>query len=125
MAERSREWQAWFDEICQENPVSASGTGKFQPDPSDAFKLAAIQWWASNIARLAIELYATDRRQYNRMSRVFKDAAAALEGLAGEKRVKMSDLIGCQTDPECPPGWYCDEGTCVPEDGLLPPAPAR
>lgn len=119
--ERSRQWQAWFDEICQENKVSPAETGKFQPEAGDAFKLAAIQWWAANIARLAIELYATDRRQYDRMSRVFRDAAAALEALAGQKRAIRQDTIGCSSDPECPPGWYCDEGTCVPEDGLMPP----
>ena len=123
--ERSKEWQAWFDQICQDNPVRPSGTGKFEPEVTDAYKLAAIQWWTATITRAALELYATDRRQYDRMARVLLDATRALEALSGEKKLLRADTVACQADPDCPPGWICDQGTCVPEDGFMPPLPAR
>jgi hypothetical protein len=123
MSQPSSQWQAWFDEICRKHAIRpVSPTGKFQPDPNDAFKLAALQWWAFTIGQVAIETYATDRRQYARISKVLSDATVALRALAGDNRPKALDAILCETTAECPDGWVCDAGTCEPE--FAPPSPS-
>src|SRR5688572_17585181 len=72
-SKRSEQWQAWVKQVCEENAVTGK-TGRFEPSPDDAFKLAALQWWTHTIGRIAIEIYATDRRQFDRMSRILSDA---------------------------------------------------
>src|SRR4030095_13283018 len=97
-SKRPEQWQAWVESICREYTVRPETTGRFEPNPSDAFKLAALQWWTHEIGRTLIEMYATDRRQFKRMSRIVSDAAAALRSLAGEKKL-MSQRGGCSGDP--------------------------
>lgn len=112
---RSTEWQAWLDSICKQRAVSPTRTGRFEPNPDDAFKLAALQWWTHTIGRVLIEVYATDRRQFDRMSLILGDAKAALRSLAGEKKL-MADGDSCSIDTDCPRGFFCDQGTCEPLD---------
>jgi hypothetical protein len=41
---RSGQWQAWLQSICDEYKVATGKTGRFEPNADDAFKLAALQW---------------------------------------------------------------------------------
>jgi len=116
---RSAEWQAWLDGICRQYAVSEGKTGRFEPNPDDAFKLAALQWWTHNIGKVLIEVYATDRRQYARIAGVMSDAVAALHALAGPQRVS-ADSTACSTDQDCPRGFFCADGTCEPLDATGP-----
>ena len=118
-SKQSDQWQAWVDSVCRENAVSPDKTGRFEPNADDAFKLAALQWWTHEIGQVLIEIYATDRRQYDRIARIMSDASAALRSLAGAKKL-MADGDACQTDQDCPRGYYCDEGTCEPIDATGP-----
>jgi hypothetical protein len=118
-SQRSRQWKAWIDSICQEHQVSTKKSGRFEPNPDDAFKLAALQWWTHEIGRILIEVYATDRRQFDRMSMILSDSRAALRSLAGGKKL-MADGDACSTDQDCPRGFFCDEGTCEPLDATGP-----
>jgi hypothetical protein len=111
---RSRQWQAWFDSICGEYEVGPKKTGRFEPNPEDAFKLAALQWWTHTLGRTLIEVYATDRRQYDRMSKILSDAHTALRLLAGPQALTIAGGDACSTDQDCPKGFFCDEGTCEP-----------
>ena len=121
-SKRSAEWQAWLDKICSEYQVAEGKTGRFEPNPDDAFKLAALQWWLHDIGRILIEVYATDRRQFDRMSALLSDAAAAVRALAGHKKI-TADGDACSTDQDCPRGYFCDQGTCEPI-GAVPPSPS-
>lgn len=118
---RSEQWQAWLDSICKEYAISQGKTGRFEPSPDDAFKLAALQWWTHTIGRVLIEVYATDRRQYDRMAAILSDARDALRALDGRKKL-VNDGDACSTDHDCPDGFFCDNGTCEPR-GALPPTP--
>ena len=119
---RSAEWRAWVESVCSEHNVgSRKDGGKFEPHADDAFKLAALQWWTHTIGKTLIEVYATDRRQYRRMSQIMGDATAALHSLVGDGLVG-GEQIACQTDEDCPRGYYCRDGTCEPLDaGEMPP----
>ena len=49
-SKRSEQFQAWLDGICKEIKLEQERrTGRFQPEPDDAFKLAALQWWTHTL----------------------------------------------------------------------------
>jgi hypothetical protein len=52
------------------------------------------------MGRIAIEVYATDRRQFERMSKILSDAAAALQSLDGKHSLLGGGGDACQTDQD-------------------------
>jgi Cys-rich repeat protein len=91
------------------------GGDKWQPKGEDAFKLAALRWWALVIEQVAIEAYATDRKRFKDLSRILSTCRDQLKGLPGATQDPA--FVMCRTDLDCPDGFYCNEGTCEPIDG--------
>jgi hypothetical protein len=89
------------------------GVRVWQADPDDAIRLAALRWFAIEIERLSIEIYASDKRKYRTMERLLR------------RTVKRMGAIGDRTnvlrDEECPNGYVlCKDGLCAPMcDGIV------
>ena len=86
---------------------------KWQGQPDDAIRLAALRWFAIQIERIGIEIYATN-----------KSKAAAVEELLRGTVKRMSDLHEDIAEPEdCPIGYVlCKDGMCAPMcDGIIGP----
>jgi hypothetical protein len=88
------------------------GKRLWQAQPSDAIRLAALRWFALEMERISIEIYASNQDAYAQMERVFRGAIAEL----GEVR-EMSALL----DGDCPDGYVlCRDKICAPMcDGIV------
>lgn len=42
--------------------------------------------------------------------------AAGISGLRRLRRARPAIVLTCTVDAECPPGYYCVNGVCVPEE---------
>jgi hypothetical protein len=86
----------------------------WRAEPDDAIRLAALRWFALQIERLSIEIYASDKSRYFALEKLFR---GTLSRLAGTKK----DLTP-KTDEEtqCPEGFIlCKDGLCAPMcDGI-------
>lgn len=90
-----------------------SGTErKWQADPDDAIRLAALRWFALEIEKLAIELYASDKTTYRAMEEILIGTVKQMGDL--------STKLMLQED-ECPEGYVlCKDGLCAPMcDGIV------
>ena len=73
---------------------------------NDALTLAAINWYAMSINRLATQVYVTDPKRLADISNVLKQALQSLN------EVKMALATPCG---DCPDGWECcRNGLCAP-----------
>jgi hypothetical protein len=95
--------------------MTHSGSGserRWQPDPNDAIRLAALRWFALEIEKLAIELYASDRATYRAMEDVLTGTVRQMGELSKKLMVQ---------DEECPEGYErCKDGLCAPMcDGII------
>jgi len=91
---------------------------KWQANPDDAIKLAALRWFALNIEAAAIQMYATDSSRYAEVEIVLK---TCLAGVAGLRKT-----LG-EPDGDCPPGFVlCRDNVCSPMcDFEDPPKPSK
>ena len=90
-----------------------SATTRWQGQPDDAIRLAALRWFAVQIERIGIEIYATN-----------KSRAGAVEDLLRATIKGMSDIHKDIAEPEdCPMGYVlCKDGMCAPMcDGIIGP----
>ena len=90
-----------------------SGTErKWQADPDDAIRLAALRWFALEIEKLAIEIYASDKTTYRAMETVLTNTVKQMGELS--KKLMLED-------DECPEGYVlCKNGLCAPMcDGIV------
>lgn len=73
---------------------------------NDALNLAAINWFALSINRLATQIYVTDPKQFGNISHALTEA---LESLS-QVHQTLAEPCG-----ECPEGWVCcRNGLCAP-----------
>ena len=90
-----------------------SGTGSrvWQAQPDDAIRLAALRWLAISIERLTIEIYATDKAQFEDMEDVLRKTLKRLGKLSQEV---------VRDEGDCPIGYeLCKDGLCAPMcDGM-------
>jgi hypothetical protein len=86
---------------------SRTGKRTWKPEPEDAIRLAALRWFAIELERYSIEIYASDRAKYKAMEGVLRKALAELKRLgrpSGEKE-----------EESCPDGYIlCRDGLCAP-----------
>ena len=84
----------------------------WQAEPDDAIRLAALRWFALQIERLGIEIYATDKSRYAEIEKILR---TALSRMAGTKKDLSQD-----EESECPEGFIlCKDGFCAPMcDGI-------
>ena len=82
------------------------GQIKWQPNPDDAIKLAALRWFALTIESSAIQIYATDARQYAALEQVLH---ACVDGIRG---LNKDFVLG--GDDDCPPGFVQCGNECAP-----------
>jgi hypothetical protein len=81
-------------------------TGGWKAHADDAIRLAALRWFALQIERSTIQLYATDQAHYEVILSVLRETMEQLDAL-----VKKSPV----GDEECPIGFVlCKDGTCAP-----------
>lgn len=88
-------------------------THKWQARPNDAIRLAALRWFALELERIAIQIYATDRSRFSDMEGVLRSTLKQMARIhAG---VSVSD------DEDCPEGYIrCKDNTCAPScDGVI------
>ena len=85
----------------------------WQAGPDDAIRLAALRWFALEIERLGIEIYASDKTKYKAIEKVLHQALHAM----GDTR----DRITVASSDECPDGYVlCRDGLCAPMcDGIV------
>lgn len=73
---------------------------------NDALNLAAINWYALTINRLATQIYVTDPKRFENIGDVLKQALESLN------QVQMTLAAPCG---DCPDGWECcRNGLCAP-----------
>lgn len=86
----------------------------WQAEPDDAIRLAALRWFALQIERLSIEIYASDKNRYFELEKIFR---TALTRMSGTKK----SLSQKSDDSECPEGFIlCKNGLCAPMcDGII------
>ena len=73
---------------------------------NDALNLAAINWYALSINRLATQVYVTDPKRFTDISNALTEALESL------KQVQMALAAPCG---DCPDGWECcRNGLCAP-----------
>ena len=90
------------------------GGPKWQSNPDDAIKLAAIRWFAATIEATSIQMYATNPSRYKEIEAILK---ACLGGLG--KQLPSFGLA----DADCPPGFVlCRDNLCSPMCEWEPPA---
>jgi hypothetical protein len=85
----------------------------WQARPDDAIRLAALRWFALEIERVAIEIYATDPAQFEPMENLLRKTMRGMAGIAGQLHARLDD--------ECPVGYVlCKDRTCAPMcDGIV------
>jgi hypothetical protein len=93
--------------MAKRKKTSASSTGKWQPRPDDAIRLAALRWFALELERLSIEIYASNQAAYPQMESVLRQAMKSMGDVS--RRVNLA------ADGECPDGYVlCKDGICAP-----------
>lgn len=93
--------------MAKRKKTSAPTASKWHPRPDDAIRLAALRWFALELERLSIEIYASNQDLYPQMERVLRDALKSLGGVG--RRVNLV------ADNECPDGYVlCKDGICAP-----------
>ncbi len=94
-------------------PTKKPSGGKrlWQAQPSDAIRLAALRWFALEMERISIEIYASNQAAYAKMERVFRHALGDLDDVR-----KTAALA----DGDCPDGFVlCKDRICAPMcDGI-------
>jgi hypothetical protein len=85
---------------------------KWQAHPNDAIRLAALRWFALEIERISIQIYASNQNLYEDMEDALRDCVRSL-GVVG----KDAGLA----DGDCPEGYFlCRDGVCAPMcDGII------
>jgi len=78
---------------------------KWEGDPTDAMKLAALRWFALMIEGKAISIYATDRDTYPKLEAILRDCMRRLEGVSPRPIADPGD---------CPPGFVMCGSDCAP-----------
>jgi hypothetical protein len=93
---------------------SASPQNKWQPRPNDAIRLAALHWFALELERVSIQLYASNPE-------VFSDLEAVLRQAVSDLGEIKKDFGGGGGDGDCPDGFFlCRDGICAPMcDGIV------
>jgi hypothetical protein len=83
------------------------------PEPDDAIRLAALRWFALELERIGIQIYATDKRKYAAMERLFRQTVKRLGA--------MHDTVNVANEGDCPEGYVlCKDNTCAPMcDGII------
>ena len=83
------------------------------PQPDDAIRLAALRWFALEMERISIQIYATDKRQFAAMEKVFRHTLGKLN--------IVLETVNVLSDDDCPEGYIrCKDGTCAPAcDGII------
>ena len=92
--------------MAKKKKGARGGAGRlWQAEPDDAIRLAALRWFAIEIERKAIEIYATDKSRY-----------LDLEALLRHTMKKMNIVSDEIAEPEeCPIGYVlCKDGMCAP-----------
>lgn len=93
--------------MAKRKKTSAPSTNKWQPRADDAIRLAALRWFALELERLSIEIYASNQALYPQMEGVLRQAMKSMGGVA--RRVNLA------ADGECPEGFFlCKDGICAP-----------
>ena len=89
---------------------------KWSPEPNDAIRLAALRWFALEIERLGIEIYATDKDNYRRLEKMFRGTLTRMASMSMQKKKKAARF----EEDECPEGFIlCKDGFCAPMcDGI-------
>ena len=84
----------------------------WQAGPDDAIRLAALRWFALEIERMGIEIYASDKTKYKTIEKVLRQTMKAMNATRDHVIVADSD--------ECPDGYFlCKDGLCAPMcDGI-------
>lgn len=72
----------------------------------NAVEFATFRWHANNLENEALKLYVTKRDHFPDICKVFKKASESL------RKLKNS----CTSNDECPDGWHCSGGECVPDN---------
>jgi hypothetical protein len=87
----------------------------WQAQPDDAIRLAALRWFALEVERLSIEIYATDKRRYVPVERLLRDTLKRMGTIRASAKVDDPGV--------CPDGYVlCKDGLCAPMcDWLTPP----
>ncbi len=94
----------------------------WQAHPDDAIRLAALRWFALEIERLSIEIYATDKTKYpaveSLLRKTVKSMGAAITTVKsmGAAITTVKSMGEAITDESvCPPGWVlCPDRLCAP-----------
>jgi hypothetical protein len=93
--------------MAKRKKTSASSTHKWQPRADDAIRLAALRWFALELERLSIEIYASNQASYPQLEDVLRRAVKSMGDVS--RRVNLAD------DGDCPDGYFlCKDGTCAP-----------
>jgi len=84
---------------------------KWQAHPNDAIRLAAFRWFALEIERVAIQIYASNQTLYEDMEHVLRDTLKSMANVGKD----IAD------DGDCPEGYFlCRDGVCAPMcDGII------
>lgn len=91
---------------------SAVGPRLWKAHPEDAIRLAALRWFAIEIERLTIEVYASDRTKFVEMERELRHT---LKRLGRTRKTVQRLALG---DEDCPMGYLlCKDGLCAPMCG--------
>jgi len=99
--------------MAKKKKHKAVGSQKWQPQPNDAIQLAALRWFALEMERISIQIYATDKRQFTAMEKVFRHTLGKLN--------VVLETVNALSDDDCPEGYIrCKDGTCAPAcDGII------
>jgi len=93
--------------MAKRKKTSASSANKWQPRADDAIRLAALRWFALELERLSIEIYASNQALYPNMEDVLRKAVKSMSEVG--RRVSLAG------NDECPGGFFlCKDGICAP-----------
>jgi hypothetical protein len=85
---------------------------KWQAHPNDAIRLAALRWFALEIERVSIQIYASNQNLYEDMEDVLRQTLLSMADVGKDA------ALG---DGDCPEGYFlCRDGVCAPMcDGII------
>jgi hypothetical protein len=87
---------------------TAAPKAVWQARPDDAIRLGAMRWFALEIERKAIEIYATDSSKYPALEKALRDVVRDLNRLGKQ-------VHSLSSDDDCPVGYVlCKDGLCAP-----------